>query len=36
MEQQSEIICYIDIGGELVRVSDVNVEYKGGVRDVMH
>ena len=34
MEQPSEIICYIRFGGELVRVGDVNVEYKGGVRDV--
>ena len=36
MEQPSEIICYIYIGEELVGVGDVNVEYKGGVRDVIH
>ena len=36
MEQPNEIICYIHIRGELVRVDDVNVEYKGGVHDIMH
>ena len=36
MEQPSEIICYIYIGEELVGVGDVNIEYKGGVRDVIH
>ena len=35
MEQWSHIIFYIHMGGELLRVGDANVEYKGRVQDVL-